>query len=75
MRHDSIKIELMEWLSGLEDDDTLDYLKVVKDSKTSQKDWWYDLTDEQKQGIERGLRDVDAGRVTPHDFVKKKYGL
>lgn len=75
MRHDTIKLELIEWLTGLEDDDTLDYLKVVKDSKTSQKDWWYDLTDEQKQGIERGLGDVDAGRVTPHDVVKKKYGI
>ena len=75
MRHDSIKLELIEWLTGLDDDETIDYLKVVKDSKTSQKDWWVDLTDEQRQGIERGLRDIDAGKVTPHDVVKNKYGL
>ncbi len=75
MKHESIKLELIEWLIGLEDDDTLDYLKVVKDSKTSQKDWWEDLTYEQKQGIERGLKDVEAGRIMPHDAVKKKYAI
>lgn len=38
-------------------------------------DWWQELSDEQKGGIERGLRDIDAGRVTPHDQVKGEYGL
>ena len=51
----------------------LNTLRVVKDSKG--KDWWLDLTQEQKEGIEKGLRDIDAGRTTPHDVVRKKYGL
>ena len=67
MGHDAIKLELIEWLAKLEDDSTIDYLKIVKDSAVSQRDWWYDLTDEQKAGIDRGLRDVNAGRVTPHE--------
>ena len=75
MGHEAIKLELIEWLTKLEDDETIDYLKVVKDSKVSHEDWWYDLTDEQKAGIDRGLKDVDAGRVTAHDKVKQKYGL
>jgi len=72
MGHEAIKLELIEWLAKLEDDETIDYLKVVKDSKVSQDDWWNDLTDEQKAGIERGLKDIKAGRVTPHDKVKLK---
>jgi len=75
MGQEAIKLELIEWLARLEDDETIDYLKVIKDSKISDKDWWYGLADEQKAGIERGLKDVDSGRVTPHDEVKLKYGL
>jgi hypothetical protein len=75
MGHDALKLELIEWLTHLDDDDTISYLKIVKDSSESGSDWWQDLSDEQKLGIERGLRDIDAGRVTPHDQVKKKYGL
>jgi hypothetical protein len=75
MGHEAIKLELIEWLTKLDDDETIDYLKLVKDSNTSHEDWWCVLTDEQKSGIERGLRDVDAGKVTPHNKVKLKYGL
>lgn len=75
MRHDAIKLELIEWLTKLEDDETINYLKIVKDSDVSQVDWWQTLTDEQKDGIERGLEDVDAGRLISHDAVKLKYGL
>ena len=63
MGHESVKLELIEWLMKLEDDATINYLKIVKDSSTSDHDWWDDLTNEQKQGIERGLRDIDNGRT------------
>ena len=75
MGHEALKLELIEWLAHLDDDDTIIYLKIVKDSSETGSDWWQDLTNEQKAGIERGLEDIDAGRVTPHDQVKDKYGL
>ncbi len=75
MGHNAIKLELIEWLAKLDDDETIEYLKVVKDSKLSNHDWWDDLTSNQKQGIERGLRDIDQGKTIPHQEVKKKYGL
>ncbi|WP_192822633.1 hypothetical protein [Rufibacter sp. LB8] len=71
---EAIKLELIEWLAQLEDADTIEYLKVVKDSK-SEADWWQELTPAQKQSLERGLKDVEAGRVTPHDEVKARFGL
>lgn len=75
MGHDAVKLELIEWLASLEDDDTIEYLKVVKDSRTSENDWWSELSREQREGIERGLKDIDEGRVVSHDEVKTKYGL
>jgi len=33
------------------------------------------LTDEQKSGIARGLKDVDEGRVYTHNDIIIKYGL
>jgi len=71
----AIKLELIEWLSNLQDSETLEYLKFVKDSDSKENDWWHDLSDEVKAGIERGLADVDAGRVVSHEEVKKKYGF
>lgn len=75
MGHEAIKLELIQWLTKLEDDETLDYLKVVKDSSDTNHDWWNDLSDEQKSGINRGLMDVDSGRIHSHDDIKLKYGL
>ncbi len=75
MGHKAIKLELIEWMSKLEDEDTIKYLKIVKDAKTNETDWWDDLTDEQLVGIERGLRDIEEGRTISHEEVKLKYGL
>lgn len=75
MEHDAIKLELINWLTKLDDVETLDYLKVVKDACDSKNDWWLDLSDVQKAGIERGLKDIDAGRIHSHTDVKLKYGF
>jgi len=74
MRLEAIKLELIEWLTKLNDKETIAYLKLVKDSE-SENDWWNDLTPEQLKGIKRGLSDIDNGRLTPHNKVKEKYGL
>ncbi|MBZ0243726.1 MAG: hypothetical protein K8F24_10960 [Bacteroidales bacterium] len=75
MGQETIKLELIEWLAKLNDIDILNYLKVVKDSRADNKDWWNDLTEQQKLGIQKGLQDIDEGRVVSHNDVKKKYGL
>jgi hypothetical protein len=75
MGHDAIKLELISWLTKLEDNETLDYLKVVKDSFDSETDWWLDLSNEQKSGIERGLKDIEAGRIHSHSDIQLKYGI
>ena len=75
MGYEAIKLELIEWLTKLDDDETIQYLKIVKDSKDKHSDWWDELSEEQKKGLQRGLNDIDQGNVIPHDAVKSKYGL
>lgn len=75
MEQEAIKLELIEWLTQLDDQDTLMYLKVVKDLSSDNHDWWEDLTEVQVAGINRGVKDIDEGRVVPHEDVKMKYGI
>ena len=75
MGHNALKLELIEWLTKLNDADTLDFLKIVKESQKENQDWWLDLTTEQKKGIDRGLRDISLGKVTPHSEIVDRYGL
>ena len=75
MEQKAIKLELIEWLTRLNDIDILIYLKKIKESRANNNDWWDDLTEQQKLGIQRGLKDIDEGKVVSHDKVAKKYGL
>ena len=75
MRIEAVKLELIEWLAKLEDNETIKYLKIVKDSRNNKNDWWNDLTEEQKRGIQKGLKDIEEGRVFSHEEVRRKYGL
>jgi len=75
MGQKAIKLELIEWLKKLNDIDTLNYLKAVKDSSFGNKNWWNDLAEEQRLGIQRGIQDIDENRIVSHTEVNKKYGL
>ena len=75
MRQESIKLELIEWLAKLNDVDVLHFLKLIKETHSKTNDWWMELPEIQKNGISRGLQDIDQGNVISHDDVKKKYGV
>lgn len=75
MGHEAIKLELIEWLSRLEDEETIQYLKIVKESKTSDKDWWNEMPEHVKKGINQSIEDKKDNRLTSHADVEKKYGL
>ncbi len=75
MGYETIKLELIEWLTKLQDTNTIEYLKIVKDSRVSGNDWWNDLTEDQKTAIERGIEEIKEGKVVAHEEVVKKYGL
>ena len=65
------KIALAQLLLQTEDFTIIEKVKPI--FKMEKKDWWDELSEEQKAEIEEGLRDADEGRVVPYDGFMQKY--
>ncbi len=66
------KLDLIHWITELDDVPTLEVLEIIKE-QSSKKDWWDSISDTEKDSIEKGLADAREGRVVPHALVKKRY--
>ena len=51
------------------------FLKSIKDNRTDSADFASKLTNEQIEGINRGLNDLEQGIFVSHQEVKAKYGI
>jgi len=65
------KLELIQWLSLLDDESVLDRVSAIRDAATG--DWWDEISDAERSSIRQGIADADAGRVTPHSKVRELY--
>ncbi|HLA96158.1 MAG TPA: hypothetical protein VK612_10585 [Pyrinomonadaceae bacterium] len=65
------KLELIQWLSVIEDVSLLDKVAELKEQSTS--DWWDEISDVEKGSISQGLEDADAGRLKPHSEARAIY--
>ncbi len=73
MKAESIKSELIEWLSKLDDKSILTSLLQFKKSAES-GDWADNLTKEQLESLQRGLSDLDKGNVILSKDFWNSYG-
>ena len=58
------KLELMKMLMETENPSVLQAIRKI--FQKEDKDWWDDLTEEQKEFLEESLKQADNGEV--HDF-------
>ncbi|HEY8929019.1 MAG TPA: hypothetical protein VIM55_07500 [Mucilaginibacter sp.] len=65
------KIALAKRLLETEDESVLAQIKEIFEN--NEKDFWTDLPEHVKSGIERARQQVREGKLTPHDEVMKKY--
>ena len=65
------KIELIQWLSTLNDEAILE--KVMKLRESEKIDWWKEISKEEKKSIEKGIIEADSGKLNPHSEAKKLY--
>ncbi|MBS7788296.1 hypothetical protein KIH23_13390 [Flavobacterium sp. CYK-55] len=67
----SKKLELIQWLSTIEDLSVLN--KIIDLKKQENKDWWNSISENEKLSIEKGLQDAEAGKLVSHSKAKKLY--
>ena len=66
------KLKLIEWIANLKDDSIIERIKILKENQLV-RDWWDEISEEEKTAIEKGLEDIKAGRVIPQKDVRKEY--
>lgn len=66
------KLKIIKWVTELKDDTAIEKLKMLRE-RPKEKDWWDEITDEEREAIDKGLADIKAGRVKSHKEAKKLY--
>ncbi len=65
------KIELIQWLTTLDDKSVIKRLVELRNSQT--KDWWDEVSARERKSIENGLNDADSGKLNSHAEVRTIY--
>lgn len=65
------KIELIQWITSLEDKVTIEKLLQFRNSET--KDWWETLPTGEKASVQKGIEDADDKKLNPHSSARKLY--
>ncbi len=65
------KLNLIQWLSTLEDDVILDKLMEIRKSEVT--GWWSKISQDERQSIAKGIEDADKGNLKPHSEARKIY--
>lgn len=67
----SEKLELIQWLSTLEDTSIIK--KLIQFRKEETKDWWASISEEEKMSIEKGISEADNDQLKPQSEAGKLY--
>jgi len=65
----SKKYQIIEWITNLRDTQMIDKLFRIAEKS----DWWTDLSEAERNSIEKGLKDISENKVLSHSEVKKRY--
>jgi len=66
------KIELIQWLSTLDDAKTIG--KVLKLRESERVDWAKSISKEERNSIKLGIEDANNGNLVDHSEARKIYG-
>jgi len=72
MNIQNAKIDLIQWLTTLEDSSLIQKIMDLRDSET--KDWWNEISESERESVELGLSDADTGKLKPNSDAKEIYG-
>ena len=67
------KLDLIEWISRLNDSSIFDRLRKIKEDYSKSMDWWETLEKEELESINRGLKDFEEGRTHSNETARQIY--
>ena len=73
MNIQTVKLDLIAWISKLNDASIIDKLSALKNDYSSSTDFWDNLNQTEIDSIERGLADFEDGKIHTHEEAKKLY--
>lgn len=38
-----------------------------------ENEWWNTISEKERQAIDKGLADIEAGKIIPHNEMRKRY--
>lgn len=65
-------MELIQWLSTIENPSVIEKISAIRDNE--KEDRWMHLSAAEKESINKGIEDADAGNLKDHDQAGKIYG-
>lgn len=65
------KIELIQWLSTLEDTTIID--KLLKLRRATESDFWDTISEDEKHSLTKGLTDAENKKLKDHTSAKMIY--
>jgi predicted transcriptional regulator len=69
----SLDNEILQCLPQLNTKQKRTVLTVVKTFVEHQSDWWDEISEEQQKAIDKSLKEIKNGKLTPHHKVMEKY--
>lgn len=72
MSFESEKLDLIKWLSEVDDQEVLSLIKWIQENQSQGKDWWHELSEAEKASIDQGLQDIANGDYYDHEIAMKK---
>lgn len=69
MNIEARKINLINWISSVQEEDILDEMEKIQKEKT---DWWISLSNKDKKAIEEGLEQLDKGEFLTRSQVRNR---
>jgi len=72
MNLQATKLELIQWLSTIDNPNIIEKILAIRNDQ--KEDWWKNLSALEKESINKGIEDADAGNLKNHDQARKIYG-
>jgi predicted transcriptional regulator len=68
---DNKKLELIQWVAEASEEYLIDRMLELKNE--ANKNWWDEISEEEKAAIEAGLEDEEAGNFISHEEARKTW--